>query len=624
MNYHQANFCRLFFFPARLNFGRYHIWIAGVATALFLAGCSSPKIGLQSTPPGASVSIDDGRTVLTPAMVEFPSRPKPYQLAFSKAGFEGETVQYVAGKGPAEVNVVLAPLVETKGFRFQSDPTGAEVRLMEGNGTGLKVLGRTPLDSTLTFTRADKNAPWSSYRVELILPKHETARGELQAVGSESQMFQLPILEDTQIFAITAATATGVPLNATASLDGLEIGRLPREISVTFSRSSSKSPWSKSQLLLTNDLYEAQTVSVERDGPRTINLTLAPLTSILVPRHSPEVVMTAVGPELRISSQTSLALIDKSDSSTELRGLRPVTAFELPNPKLRGRANQSLNSFAVTPDGGNIILGLTSQDEKGAYYSNLFLKSATDVKGGFAQLTFGSGFLDAAPCIQNDKSDLLIFQSNRGDRRKTDIFRADFARNSIRGGLARITNDERFNFGPSYADANREVFYLSLETNYALAKPMLSSVRVDGSLPTQFHISADEVSQRESSRIFFSTIDKESKKRQIFFTGTHESVVNSNIIKDERFRNANCFNPVSGSGENPRILFVSDVDSDDQQRLNNNIYVMDSDGTNVRRLTDNGSDDIQPAWSPTERNTIYFISNRGGAYNVWRAEIAGR
>ena len=41
----------------------------------------------------------------------------------------------------------------------------------------------------------------------------------------------------------------------------------------------------------------------------------------------------------------------------------------------------------------------------------------------------------------------------------------------------------------------------------------------------------------------------------------------------------------------------------------------------IQQLTANGSDDIMPAWSPTDPNVIYFLSNRGGAYNLWRLRL---
>ena len=52
------------------------------------------------------------------------------------------------------------------------------------------------------------------------------------------------------------------------------------------------------------------------------------------------------------------------------------------------------------------------------------------------------------------------------------------------GGGSRITNDQRFNYGPTYTDSNREVVYLSIEPNYPPARPQLSTVKFDGALPT--------------------------------------------------------------------------------------------------------------------------------------------
>ena len=56
--------------------------------------------------------------------------------------------------------------------------------------------------------------------------------------------------------------------------------------------------------------------------------------------------------------------------------------------------------------------------------------------------------------------------------------------------------------------------------------------------------------------------------------------------------------PVAG-----RIAFVSDRDG------NNEIYVMNADGSGVRRLTDNQANDLAPSWSP-DGQRITFVSDR--------------
>jgi VCBS repeat-containing protein len=49
---------------------------------------------------------------------------------------------------------------------------------------------------------------------------------------------------------------------------------------------------------------------------------------------------------------------------------------------------------------------------------------------------------------------------------------------------------------------------------------------------------------------------------------------------------------------------------------NNEIYVMNADGTGLVRMTNNSADDSQAAWSP-DGSKITFMSNRSGTYEIW-------
>ena len=60
----------------------------------------------------------------------------------------------------------------------------------------------------------------------------------------------------------------------------------------------------------------------------------------------------------------------------------------------------------------------------------------------------------------------------------------------------------------------------------------------------------------------------------------------------------------------PRVVFASNRDGNDE------IYSMNSDGTNVTRLTNNGARDVRPVWHPDGR-FIAFISERSGNRDVW-------
>ena len=65
-----------------------------------------------------------------------------------------------------------------------------------------------------------------------------------------------------------------------------------------------------------------------------------------------------------------------------------------------------------------------------------------------------------------------------------------------------------------------------------------------------------------------------------------------------------------------RIVYAS------RQRDNQNIYIMDQDGSNQKQLTTGRLDNKWPSVSPDGRY-IVFMSNRTGANNIWRIDIDG-
>ena len=66
----------------------------------------------------------------------------------------------------------------------------------------------------------------------------------------------------------------------------------------------------------------------------------------------------------------------------------------------------------------------------------------------------------------------------------------------------------------------------------------------------------------------------------------------------------------------PKIAFVSDRDGNDE------IYVMDADGSNLTRLTNNPAIDDSPAWSP-DGTKIAFVSYRDGNEEIYIVDADG-
>ncbi|HWO57886.1 MAG TPA: S9 family peptidase [bacterium] len=76
------------------------------------------------------------------------------------------------------------------------------------------------------------------------------------------------------------------------------------------------------------------------------------------------------------------------------------------------------------------------------------------------------------------------------------------------------------------------------------------------------------------------------------------------------------------SPDGRRIVFVqSEVDLD-ANKSRTDLWLVDVDGQNLRRLTTNIAGDFNPRWSPDGQH-IWFLSTRSGSSQVWRLALAG-
>jgi len=78
------------------------------------------------------------------------------------------------------------------------------------------------------------------------------------------------------------------------------------------------------------------------------------------------------------------------------------------------------------------------------------------------------------------------------------------------------------------------------------------------------------------------------------------------------------------SPDGQRIAFVSnrDLDSHGTESWKNEVYVMDADGGNVRRLTFSASGAWSPAWSP-DGGRIAYATVDNGSSNLWEIPVDG-
>ncbi|MFC2121988.1 T9SS type A sorting domain-containing protein, partial [Bacteroidota bacterium] len=86
--------------------------------------------------------------------------------------------------------------------------------------------------------------------------------------------------------------------------------------------------------------------------------------------------------------------------------------------------------------------------------------------------------------------------------------------------------------------------------------------------------------------------------------------------------NQHHLNSVIGRGpewspDGSKIVFVSDIDGDSE------IYVMDDDGNNIQKLTENNAEEWWPAWTPGGTQII-CASNRDGNFEIYIMDADGQ
>ncbi|MDD2765144.1 MAG: PEGA domain-containing protein [Opitutaceae bacterium] len=572
---------------------------------------------VTSNPPGATAYVNDKPVGTTPTQVTLEG-DKPVPVEFRLEGYFPESFVYQPGQNQGGITARLEPKTLTKTYDITSAPDGATLTL-EG-----RQVGATPLSGLqVVYARDDKASPWREQTLVASKPNYQSENVVLGSGTTTVPKIELTLLKEDRVYNITAATPDGAELNADVALNGAMVGQTPLKLPVTFQRPNKSSAWPKFNLSVEVPAkYKPVAGVIDFARGTTIALKLQPIIEIATILTAPALVMTPTGVVFKAVQTSATGILSTRESAEIVTDLKPVTNFGRKDQKEAAATRaESINSFCVTPDGQHVIFALTEHDEQGGLYSNLFIKQADDAASGVARLTQGSRYWDTLPDIANDGSNYLVFASNRSDRNKPDIFRVSLIDNRLSGGISRLTNDTRFNFAPTYGDSNRQLFYLSTEPNFPLAESQVSSIRFDGSLPTQLPINASEINNTFAEKVFFVKLDEDSKKKQIYSI-TADGKLETALINQEDFRKSHCFNPAV-SPDGTKVLLVSDHGVDEQGRHNNDIYLVNADGTNLQRLTQNGSDDIRPAWSPSEEGVVFFLSNRGGAYNIWRMKLSG-
>lgn len=304
---------------------------------------------------------------------------------------------------------------------------------------------------------------------------------------------------------------------------------------------------------------------------------------------------TVGGVKLQIVKRTTIAYIEVIERAPNVKSCTRVTQFE--DPTIR------IEAPTLSPVGDEVLYALFTEED-GGWSSNLFKTTVGAVAK--TSVTFGKS-KDFDPAF-DPEGKYIYFASNRAGG-QSRLWRISATGS---GGITKLTSSPAEDYRPCMAKGCNRVVYCS---NVPKAvKPQIWAVELDGSLPTELREGMQPNLSPDGKKILFVRVDDVSEMRQIWVMnvdGSGETQLTSNTNHDEQ--------EPAWSPDGKWIAFSSDEGTDSMKRHNPDIWIMKPDGTNKTQLTTNGSWDLSPCWDRTGK-FIYFISNRGGCWNVWRFE----
>jgi len=255
------------------------------------------------------------------------------------------------------------------------------------------------------------------------------------------------------------------------------------------------------------------------------------------------------------------------------------------------RSKTDCSSPDFSPDGNYIVFVRVTPNLTGKIY-------IMDTDGKNEKMITPENCSDFTPSFSPDGKK-IIFSSGiiKGEEfHKTGIYTMD-----IDGKNRKLlVENSLLRSNPTYSNDGSKILY-EVET---IASRQIVIANADGSNPEKL-IPQTENTNRWGS---FSPDDK-----RVAFTTTRNgnfAIYSININRTNEIKltqNIRAYMP-DYSYDGTKIAFVSDSNNENPE-----IYIMDSDGSNIQRLTNSKGEDVSPSFSPDNKK-IAFVSIRNSSY----------
>jgi len=316
-------------------------------------------------------------------------------------------------------------------------------------------------------------------------------------------------------------------------------------------------------------------------------------TTVMLVSHQP--VRTRQGVRLAVIQRGTLAYYEEMENSPNVKSVTRITNFE--------ETSAQIGPPVTSPVGDVVVYPLVERDrQRNTLYSNLWRQ----VVGSPSRTPLTQGrHWNLFPAFTPDGKQ-LVFSSGRTSRSIT------LCRINIEGGggITQITNSMAEDYSPSVSPDGEIVAYASLPPGAERAQ--VWTVQKNGSLPTQLREGNSPQLSPDGKRILFVRRDASSGAYQIWLMNvdaTEETQLTQNT--DHQWIHPRW------SPDGKWIVLASNEGLNSYEEQNYDIWLMTADGRKKTQLTTNGSRDDAPCWDRTGKS-VYFRSNRGGRWNIWR------
>lgn len=371
--------------------------------------------------------------------------------------------------------------------------------------------------------------------------------------------------------------------------------------------------------------WESQPIEIGWDGGKEEYSVALRQTAMRVPLVRPAFVRETDRWRVKAEQLSTWAATDVGEPD----GRKPMRITILPK-------GPQVGELAVSPDGQQVAFELLTAGDDGALWSEIRTANADGTGGGRVLAGRGEGRrgLDLMPSWSPDGTRVL-FSSDRGRQHVPHVW---WVNPDGSAGPEQLTAGDATELWPSMDSLPRpRLFYESLADGRAEQRLFRVSVapmpKADatgnapggnpGNQPAGPPAELAKAGRQPrigpaADRVAFTVADARTGKRDVYVTSDQGerpvNLTNSPDVDD--------FDP-AWSADGAKLAFVSDRPPADKagKPVDYNVWVMDVARPDAAApVTTNGSWDDSPGWGPTGK-VIFFRSNRGGEWAVWRVEV---